>query len=96
MKAVILAGGLGTRLSEETVLRPKPMVEIGGKPILWHIMQIHAAHGISEFILALGYKGEMVKEYFLNFFAIYTFFFFPPFPIRFPLQLYCFMYKCSR
>ena len=70
MKAVILAGGLGTRLSEETVLRPKPMVEIGGKPILWHIMQIHAAHGISEFILALGYKGEMVKEYFLNFFAI--------------------------
>ena len=70
MKAVILAGGLGTRLLEETVLRPKPMVEIGGKPILWHIMQIHAAHGIREFILALGYKGEMVKEYFLNFFAI--------------------------
>src|SRR5687767_5291856 len=70
MKAVILAGGLGTRLSEETVLRPKPMVEVGGKPILWHIMQIHAAHGIREFILALGYKGEMVKEYFLNFFAI--------------------------
>lgn len=70
MKAVILAGGLGTRLSEETVLRPKPMVEVGGKPILWHIMQIHAAHGIREFIVALGYKGEMVKEYFLNFFAI--------------------------
>ncbi len=70
MKAVILAGGLGTRLSEETVLRPKPMVEIGGKPILWHIMQIHAAHGITEFVVALGYKGEMIKEYFLNFFAI--------------------------
>ena len=70
MKAVILAGGLGTRLSEETVLRPKPMVEIGGKPILWHIMQIHAVYGITEFIVALGYKGEMIKEYFLNFFAI--------------------------
>jgi glucose-1-phosphate cytidylyltransferase len=70
MKAIILAGGLGTRLSEETILRPKPMVEVGGKPILWHIMQIHAAHGIKEFIIALGYKGEMVKEYFLNFFAI--------------------------
>lgn len=70
MKAVILAGGLGTRLSEETVLRPKPMVEIGGKPILWHIMQIHAVHGITEFVIALGYKGEMIKEYFLNFFAI--------------------------
>lgn len=67
MKAVILAGGLGTRLSEETVLRPKPMVEIGGKPILWHIMQIHAVHGITEFVIALGYKGEMIKEYFLNF-----------------------------
>ncbi|HAN92097.1 MAG: glucose-1-phosphate cytidylyltransferase [Nitrospira sp.] len=70
MKAVILAGGLGTRLSEETVLRPKPMVEIGGKPILWHIMQIHAVYGVTEFIIALGYKGEMIKEYFLNFFAI--------------------------
>ena len=70
MKAVILAGGLGTRLSEETALRPKPMVEIGGKPILWHIMQIHAVHGITEFVIALGYKGEMIKEYFLNFFAI--------------------------
>lgn len=70
MKAVILAGGLGTRLSEETILRPKPMVEIGGKPILWHIMQIHAAYGITEFLIALGYKGEMIKEYFLNFFAI--------------------------
>ena len=70
MKAVILAGGLGTRLSEETALRPKPMVEIGGKPILWHIMNIYAAHGITEFIIALGYKGEMIKEYFLNFYAI--------------------------
>ena len=70
MKAVILAGGMGTRLSEETNLRPKPMVEIGGKPILWHIMKIHAAHGIKEFIIALGYKGEMIKEYFLNFYAI--------------------------
>ena len=70
MKAVILAGGLGTRLSEETILRPKPMVEVGGKPILWHIMNIHAANGITEFIIAVGYKGEMIKEYFLNFYAI--------------------------
>jgi glucose-1-phosphate cytidylyltransferase len=70
MKAVILAGGLGTRLSEETVLRPKPMVEIGGKPILWHIMKICAAHGIKEFVIAVGYKGEIIKEYFLNFYAI--------------------------
>ncbi len=70
MKAVILAGGFGTRLTEETVSRPKPMVEIGGKPILWHIMNICAAHGIKEFIIALGYKGEMIKEYFLNFYAI--------------------------
>lgn len=70
MKAVILAGGLGTRLSEETSLRPKPMVEVGGKPILWHIMNIHAANGIKEFIIAVGYKGEMIKEYFLNFYAI--------------------------
>ena len=70
MKAVILAGGLGTRLSEETILRPKPMVEVGGKPILWHIMNIHAANGVTEFIIAVGYKGEMIKEYFLNFYAI--------------------------
>ena len=69
MKAVILAGGMGTRISEETHLRPKPMIEIGGKPILWHIMKIYAAHGIKEFIIALGYKGEMIKEYFLNFYA---------------------------
>lgn len=70
MKAIILAGGLGSRLAEETVLRPKPMVEIGGKPILWHIMNIYAAHDVSEFIIALGYRGEVVKEYFLNFYAM--------------------------
>ena len=70
MKAIIVAGGLGSRLSEETILRPKPMVEIGGKPILWHIMSIYAASGISEFIIALGYKAEVVKEYFLNFYAL--------------------------
>lgn len=70
MKTVILAGGLGTRLSEETVLRPKPMVEIGGKPILWHILNIYAAYDFREFIIALGYKGEQIKEYFLNFYAL--------------------------
>lgn len=70
MKVVILAGGFGSRLSEETVLRPKPMVEIGGKPILWHIMNIYAAGGFNEFIIALGYRGEFIKEYFLNFVAI--------------------------
>jgi len=68
MKAVILAGGLGTRLSEETSLKPKPMVEIGGKPILWHIMKIYSAHGINDFIICLGYKGYVVKEYFANYF----------------------------
>jgi glucose-1-phosphate cytidylyltransferase len=68
MKAVILAGGLGSRLSEETALRPKPMVEIGGKPILWHIMKIYGAHGITDFIICLGYKGYMIKEYFANYF----------------------------
>ena len=68
MKAVILAGGFGTRLSEETGLRPKPMVEIGGKPILWHIMKSYSAHGITEFVICLGYKGYMIKEYFANFF----------------------------
>ena len=67
MKAVILAGGLGTRLSEETSLRPKPLVEIGGKPILWHIMKIYLSHGVTEFIICLGYKGYMIKEYFANY-----------------------------
>jgi glucose-1-phosphate cytidylyltransferase len=66
MKAVILAGGLGTRLSEETVSRPKPMVEIGGRPILWHIMKIYSAHGITDFVICLGYKGYQIKEYFVN------------------------------
>ena len=70
MKTIILAGGLGSRLSEETALKPKPMVEIGGKPILWHIMNIYGCHGIDEFIIALGYKGEVIKEYFLNFYAL--------------------------
>jgi glucose-1-phosphate cytidylyltransferase len=68
MKAVILAGGLGTRLAEETSLRPKPMVEIGGRPILWHIMKIYSAHGITEFVICLGYKGYVIKEYFANYF----------------------------
>ena len=70
MKAIILAGGFGTRLSEETTMRPKPMVEIGGKPILWHIMNIYSHFGILELIIALVYKGEILKEYFLNFYAI--------------------------
>lgn len=68
MKVVILAGGLGTRLSEETVVRPKPMVEIGGMPILWHIMKIYSAHGYNEFVICLGYKGYIIKEYFANYF----------------------------
>ena len=68
MKAVILAGGLGTRLSEETAVRPKPMVEIGGKPILWHIMKIYSAHNINEFIVCCGYKGYFIKEFFSNYF----------------------------
>ena len=67
MKVVILAGGLGTRLSEETVLRPKPMVEIGTKPMLWHIMKIYAAHGLTDFIICCGYKGYVIKEYFSNY-----------------------------
>jgi len=67
VKVVILAGGLGTRLSEETELRPKPMVEIGGKPILWHIMKIYAHYGLRDFIICLGYKGYLIKEYFVNF-----------------------------
>jgi glucose-1-phosphate cytidylyltransferase len=69
VKAVILAGGFGSRLAEETVIRPKPMVEVGGKPILWHILNIYSAQGVNEFIIALGYKGEIIKEYFLNFYA---------------------------
>ena len=68
MKAVILAGGLGTRLSEETVARPKPMVEIGGMPILWHIMKIYSAGGVNDFVICCGYKGYMIKEYFRNYF----------------------------
>ncbi len=68
MKVVILAGGLGTRLSEETVVKPKPMVEIGGMPILWHIMKIYSAHGFNEFVVCLGYKGYIIKEYFANYF----------------------------
>ena len=68
MKAVILAGGLGTRLSEETQTRPKPMVEIGGKPILWHIMKMYSAHGIDDFVICCGYKGYIIKEYFANYF----------------------------
>ena len=68
MKAVILAGGLGTRISEETVSRPKPMVEIGGKPILWHIMKLYSAHGVNEFLICCGYRGYLIKEYFANYF----------------------------
>ena len=68
MKAIILAGGLGTRLSEETVSRPKPMVEIGGKPILWHIMKIYSSHGVNDFVICCGYKGYVIKEYFANYF----------------------------
>ena len=68
MKAVILAGGLGTRISEETHLKPKPMIEIGGKPILWHIMKIYSSHGVNDFIICCGYKGYIIKEYFANYF----------------------------
>ena len=68
MKAVILAGGLGTRLSEETSLRPKPMIEIGGRPILWHILKMYSAHGINDFVICCGYKGYIIKEYFANYF----------------------------
>ena len=68
MKAVILAGGLGTRISEETTVRPKPMIDIGGKPVLWHILKIYSQHGINDFVVCLGYKGYMVKEYFANYF----------------------------
>jgi glucose-1-phosphate cytidylyltransferase len=68
MKAVILAGGLGTRISEETHLKPKPMVEIGGRPILWHVLKVYASHGINEFVICAGYKGYLIKEYFANYF----------------------------
>ncbi len=68
MKAVILAGGLGTRISEETHLKPKPMIEIGGKPILWHIMKTYSAHGVNDFVICCGYKGYLIKEYFANYF----------------------------
>ena len=68
MKAVILAGGLGTRISEETVVRPKPMVEIGGRPVLWHIMKLFSAHGVDEFVICLGYRGYVIKEYFANYY----------------------------
>ena len=68
MSAILLAGGLGTRLSEETTTRPKPMVEIGGRPIIRHIMKIYSAHGINDFIICLGYKGYVIKEYFSNYF----------------------------
>ena len=68
MKVVILAGGLGTRISEESHLRPKPMIEIGGKPVLWHIMKIYSAHGLRDFVICVGYKGYMIKEYFANYY----------------------------
>ena len=68
MKAVILAGGLGTRISEETHLKPKPMIEIGGKPILWHIMKLYSAHGVNDFVICCGYRGYVIKEYFANYF----------------------------
>ncbi|MGD0140741.1 MAG: glucose-1-phosphate cytidylyltransferase [Tepidisphaeraceae bacterium] len=68
MKAVILAGGVGTRISEETAVKPKPMIEIGGKPILWHIMKLYSAHGVNDFVICLGYKGYVIKEYFANYF----------------------------
>jgi glucose-1-phosphate cytidylyltransferase len=68
MKAVILAGGLGTRISEETHLKPKPMVEVGGKPVLWHVMKIYSSHGVNDFIICCGYKGYVIKEYFANYF----------------------------
>jgi len=68
MKAVILAGGLGTRISEETLLKPKPMIEIGGKPVLWHILKMYSAHGVNDFVICCGYRGYVIKEYFANYF----------------------------
>ena len=74
MKVAILAGGVGTRFAEETEVKPKPMIEIGGRPILWHIMKHYAQYGFNEFIIALGYKGDMIKDYFINLFlAIFEF-----------------------
>src|SRR5690349_23191928 len=70
MKTVILCGGVGTRLREETEFRPKPLVDVGGRPILWHIMKLYAHHGFREFVLCLGYRGNMIKEYFLNYEAM--------------------------
>jgi glucose-1-phosphate cytidylyltransferase len=67
MKAVILAGGLGTRIAEESHLRPKPMIEIGGRPILWHVMNIYTSYGVTDFVICLGYRGYMIKEYFVNY-----------------------------
>lgn len=72
MKVLILAGGLGTRLSEETGLKPKPMVEIGGKPILWHIMKIYSHYGFNDFIILTGYKGHIIKDYFINYYTQYS------------------------
>ncbi len=68
MKAVIFAGGFGTRITEESAVRPKPMVEIGGRPILWHIMKIYSAHGINDFVICCGYKGDVIKEFFADYF----------------------------
>ena len=73
MKVVLFAGGRGTRISEESSLRPKPMIEIGGKPILWHIMKIYAQHGFNDFVLCLGYKSQLIKEYFLNYYLYILF-----------------------
>ena len=73
MKAVILAGGFGSRISEESHLKPKPLIEIGGKPILWHIMKTYSSHGIHDFIICCGYKGYLIKEYFSNYFLIFCF-----------------------
>ena len=72
MKAVLLAGGLGTRFAEETDVKPKPMIEIGGMPIIWHIMKIYSHHGIDEFVICLGYKGYVIKEYFQNYFLAHV------------------------
>ena len=87
MKAVILAGGLGTRLSEETSMRPKPMVEVGGKPILWHIMKMYSAHGINDFIICCGYKGYVIKDFFANYFLHMS-------DVSLSIFNYCLLTKC--